>query len=135
VIPATGGKHLAARQFQGGVRLVVPGELVQRGLSEGVGHAADTRPEDRAGAHRAGLGARVEHHRPEFGDGVPRAGQPDQIGFGVAGRVRVRHDGVLRGQQHLALRVGEQRTERVVAVGARLRRYRDRLQQQVSISR
>ena len=35
-LPAPRGENVAARQFQGQVRLVVTGELVRRGLGEGV---------------------------------------------------------------------------------------------------
>jgi hypothetical protein len=118
-----GGEHGVAGQVERRVLFVRAGLGFQRLLGLAVDDAADARPVDRAGAHRARLGRSVERaareERNVVGARRARSEQPLGMGGAVAALARV---SVALLHQELAVTVGERRAKRVVACGARAAR-------------
>jgi hypothetical protein len=134
------GEHVAARQRR--VLLLGPlaAEDAQRLGVDAEHHAADAGPEDRAGAHHAGLGRAVDRRAGERLAVVDGRSAPHGVRLGVAGAVaRLAAVAPRFGQHAPGPAVGvaqrDQRAEGAVAAVARGARQLDRAAQAGGVDR
>src|SRR5699024_1726425 len=119
----TCGEYEAARMVKGGVFRVVSGQREEPGFGESVDHATDTGPVDRARAHGAGFAGSHERILAKLVVRERARGFPDEIWLSVVGDIIFGDDCVLGLQCDRAIGGDEDRTERVVAVGASICGY------------
>jgi hypothetical protein len=94
-------------------------DLAQVSLAESELDPAHVAPEDRSCTHRARLSARAQRAAlQEFGVEALACRAYD-IRLGVAGAVTTGHDGILGFDNDVAIRVDQERAERMVTVIAR----------------
>jgi hypothetical protein len=93
---------------------VAAGEFQQSRLGQTVDDPADAAPVDRAGAHRARLGAGVCRARAQVSTVEPAARDPHQVRFRMPGDVVLGDDGVFRLGGDDAVSVDQERAKRVV---------------------
>ena len=112
----TAGEDLAARQSQLGRSFAGRDELRQRLAAERIDDPSDPRPVDRAGAHRARLGARVQRAALQSALVETTARGAHEVQLRVARDVVLGQDGILGLQHHVTTESGEECTEGMVAV-------------------
>ena len=113
-----GGEDAAARQIEHRVLGVCAGDRSQPPLAQCVHDASDPGPVNRPGAHRAGLGGRVNRASREKFRIVRTRRLGGEESFGVRGPVAFGQVAVFNFVQDRAGMVDEDRAERMIAVGA-----------------
>src|ERR1700730_9275673 len=109
-------KYLAAGQIERRVFRVIAGDAAQPMFAQAIDQPANSRPIDRARAHRAGFGGRIERRTFEHLRAERRAGLRRQQALGVRGAVTRRHVTVLGFDQDVAVVIDQDGAERMVAM-------------------
>ena len=127
-------EHFPAWQVERRIFRMVAGQIPQAVFAQAIDHAADAGPVDRAGAHRAGFGGRVERGIAQ-GVGIDRgAGLRRQQPLGMRRAVMGGHIAVLGLDQYLMARINENGAEGMVAVGHGTARDLERPPQEMRVA-
>ena len=95
---------------------MIAGNRAQPMLAEAIDQPANSRPVDRARAHRAGFGGGIERGLFENIRAQRRAGLCRHQALGVRGAVARRHVAVLRLDQHGAVFIDQNSAKGMIAV-------------------